>query len=93
MSLIRRILLTLASLALIPLPAGAAELGSACPRTRAVATGTCSILTCDPAPSELGGAVQSRVVSVGTVRSAEGVVVATDSAGAMTISGAFVRGA
>ncbi len=55
MKLIRRILLTLASLALLPRPAGAEEPGSALVRTGPWPTGTFSILAYDPATGELGG--------------------------------------
>jgi uncharacterized Ntn-hydrolase superfamily protein len=80
MKLVRRIFLTLASLALLPLVAGAQR-----PVRRPDKpwpTGTFSILAYDPATGELGGAVQSRVFSVGNgVLSAEaGVgVVATQA--------------
>ncbi len=65
MKLIRGILLTVASLALLPLAPA-----SQSPRGRPAApepwpTGTFSILAYDPVTGELGGAVQSRVFSVG----------------------------
>jgi uncharacterized Ntn-hydrolase superfamily protein len=80
--LIRRILLTLASLALLPRTAAPQSPGGRPPAPELWPTGTFSILAYDPATGELGGAVQSRVFSVGNgVLSAEaGVgVVATQA--------------
>ena len=65
MKLIRRILLTLASLALLPLPAAPQSSGGRSPAPEVWPTGTFSILAYDPTTGELGGAVQSRVFSVG----------------------------
>lgn len=82
MKLIRRILLTLASLALLPRPAAPQSPAGRPPAPELWPTGTFSILAYDPATGELGGAVQSRVFSVGNgVLSAEaGVgVVATQA--------------
>jgi len=65
MRLVRRVFLILASLALLPLPAVPQGSGPRAPAPEPWPTGTFSILAYDPVTGELGGAVQSRVFSVG----------------------------